>query len=154
IYHRDLKPSNVLLTPDAKPMLLDFNLSFDEQVAEERLGGTLAYMAPEHLRATDPERGLDPSLVDARSDVFSLGVILYELLTGVHPFGRMPAKLASAEIRAHLLQRQQTGPIPLRRANPHVDLPLARVIERCLAFDPNDRPQSAAELAVALRNSL
>jgi tetratricopeptide (TPR) repeat protein len=154
IYHRDLKPSNVLLTPDGKPMLLDFNLSFDEQVAEERLGGTLPYMAPEHLRATDLERGVDPSLVDERSDVFSLGVILYEMLTGVHPFGRIPVKLSLAEVRAHLLQRQQAGPNPLRRFNAAVDRPLARLIERCLAFDPKDRPQSAADLAVALRRSL
>jgi serine/threonine protein kinase/Tfp pilus assembly protein PilF len=154
IYHRDLKPSNVLLTPAGKPMLLDFNLSSDGRVAEERLGGTLPYMAPEHLRATDVERGIDPSLVDARSDVFSLGVILYELLTGVNPFGRIPANASSAKVRAHLLERQQAGPNPLRRANPGVDGSLARVIQRCLAFDPKDRPASADALATALRVNL
>jgi tetratricopeptide (TPR) repeat protein len=135
-------------------MLLDFNLSFDKRVAEERLGGTLPYMAPEHLRATDVERGVDPSLVDARSDVFSLGVILFELLAGVNPFGRIPPNASVAEVRAHLLQRQQAGPNPLRRANAHVDRSLARVIERCLAFDPKDRYASADELAAVLRINL
>jgi serine/threonine protein kinase/Flp pilus assembly protein TadD len=154
ILHRDLKPSNVLLTPAGQPMLLDFNLSFDERATEERLGGTLPYMAPEHLRATDQERGFDPAAVDARSDVFSLGVILYELLTGLHPFGQIPANLSLAEVRAHLLRRQPAGPNPLRRANRSVSPALARVIESCLAFDAKDRTQSAAELAVALRKYL
>jgi serine/threonine protein kinase len=154
ILHRDLKPSNVLVTPAGRPMLLDFNLSFDDRLAEERLGGTLPYMAPEHLRATDPALGFDPSLVDARSDIFSLGVILYELLTGAHPFGRIPASLSPAEVRAHLLRRQQAGPESVRRANPQVAPALARVIESCLALDSDNRPESAAALAVALRKYL
>jgi tetratricopeptide (TPR) repeat protein len=154
ILHRDLKPSNILLTPDGRPMLLDFNLSFDEQCTDQRLGGTLPYMAPEHLRATDAGRGVDPTLVDARSDLFSLGVILFELLTGKHPFGPIPSSLSSAQVREYLGKRQKAGPRPLRSANPHVDRPLAQLIERCLAFDPQDRPQSAGELAAALRAAL
>jgi serine/threonine protein kinase len=154
ILHRDLKPSNILLTPTGKPMLLDFNLSFDERVTEERLGGTLPYMSPEHLQATDPEVGFDPDLVTERSDLFSFGVILYELLTGAHPFGRIPQNRSPAEVRAHLLCRQKAGPNPLRRSNPHVDRSVAAAIEKCLAFDPNDRAHSAVELAVCLRKSL
>jgi serine/threonine protein kinase len=154
IYHRDLKPSNVLLTPDGKPMLLDFNLSYDERVAGRRLGGTLPYMAPEQLLATDPDRQADPLLVDARSDLFSLGVILYELLTGTHPFGPIPPKLAPAQFRNDLLQRQMTGHSPLRLANPQVDPRVARIVDRSLAFALHDRPGSATELARALRTSV
>ncbi len=154
ILHRDLKPSNILLTPDGRPMLLDFNLSVDEQCTDQRLGGTLPYMAPEHLRATDPAGSMDASQVDARSDLFSLGVILFELLTGTHPFGPIPTSLSVAEVRAYLKQRQQAGPRPVCSATPQVDRSLARLIERCLAFDPKNRPQSAGELAAVLRTSL
>lgn len=154
IFHRDLKPSNVLLTPDGKPLLLDFNLSFDHRLADQRLGGTVPYMAPEHLRAIDPRGAGDPSRVGACSDVFALGVILYECLTGVHPFGRPPQKLSPDGVRTYFLERQRSGPRPLRQGNPQVDLALARSIEACLAFDSKDRPQSAAALARALRKSL
>jgi serine/threonine protein kinase/Tfp pilus assembly protein PilF len=154
ICHRDLKLSNVLLSPAGIPMLLDFNLSADSRQARQHLGGTLPYMSPEQLLATDQDRAFDPSLLDARSDVFSLGVILYELLAGTHPFGPLPLKLSSQELRIHLLSRQRTPPNPLRAANPDVDRPLARLVESCLAYNPADRPQSAAKLASALRQGL
>jgi serine/threonine protein kinase len=154
VLHRDLKPSNILLTPDGKPMLLDFNLSSDPRGSDQRLGGTLPYMAPEHLRATDPDGGGDASQVDARSDLFALGVILFELLTGAHPFGPIPGHLTFPQLRDYLQQRQLAGPRPLRQANPQVDRPLARLIESCLAFDKARRPQSAVDLAAALRRSL
>src|SRR5262249_24979605 len=86
ILHRDLKPANILLTEDGQPMLLDFNLSRDRKArggaAAASIGGTLPYMAPEHLEAFCGKR----STVDERSDLFSLGVILYELLAGKTPF--------------------------------------------------------------------
>jgi serine/threonine protein kinase/Tfp pilus assembly protein PilF len=154
ICHRDLKPSNILMTPAGRPMLLDFNLSFDERVADSRLGGTLPYMSPEQLLATDLESGAGPSLIDARSDLFSLGMILYELLTGTHPFGPVPLKLSSGDLRKHLLGRQRSRPRPVRQINPQVDRGLARLVERCLEYNPNDRPQSPAELAAALRKCL
>lgn len=151
ICHRDLKPSNVLLAADGRPMLLDFNLSSDRQLPDSRLGGTLPYMAPEQLRATDPATAADAALVDARSDVFSLGVILYELLAGTHPFAALPARSSMDEARNRLLEGQRHGPRPLQACNPRVDRLLARLIERCLAYAPQDRPQSARELAAALR---
>jgi serine/threonine protein kinase len=153
ICHRDLKPSNVLLAADGRAMLLDFNLSFDAQASEQKLGGTLPYMSPEHLRATDPNGVPDPSAVDARSDLFSLGVLLYELLTGTHPFGAVPLKWSAEQVREHLRRKHLEGPLPLRLANPRVNKPLARLIERCLAAKPADRPQSAAELSAALRRT-
>ncbi len=89
VLHRDIKPSNVLVTSDGMPMLLDFNLA-REPVAEggssagaATLGGTVDYMAPEHLRAL-ADGG--PEEVDARADIYSLGVVLYEALTGERPF--------------------------------------------------------------------
>lgn len=154
ICHRDLKPSNVLLADDGRPMLLDFNLSFDRQTADNRLGGTLAYMPPEQLLATDPGSKGDPALVDGRSDIFSLGIILYELLAGRHPFGPLSAKMSSQQVRHWLLEKQRGRVLDLRLANPRVDYKLARLVERCLAYEPADRPQSPSELATGLRRAL
>ena len=180
VLHRDLKPSNVLLAPSGKPMLLDFNLSFDQQLSGARVGATLPYAAPEQLRALfsdGPASRSTPSgdrsadscptqsepLMDPRSDVFSLGVILYELLSGDLPFqaGGLSALAEFAEKKravsfpaeqtiAALLARQAAGPAALRQRNPLVDPAAAAVVERCLKFDPRDRPASAEELATNL----
>src|SRR5206468_2275033 len=87
VLHRDLKPANILLTDDGMPMLLDFNLaapnSLRANAAGARVGGTLPYMAPEHMAAF---RGFGKAPPDERSDVYSVGVILFALLTGRHPF--------------------------------------------------------------------
>ena len=86
ILHRDLKPANVLLTDDGRAMLLDFNLAEDVKLRRlpERasIGGTLPYMAPEHIEAYRTGEGQ----LDERCDLYSLGVILFELITGRHPF--------------------------------------------------------------------
>jgi eukaryotic-like serine/threonine-protein kinase len=150
IYHRDLKPSNILVRPDGRPMLLDFNLSFDQRTKEKGVGGTLQYMAPEHLRATDRDyQGV--CLVDGRSDLFSLGVILYELLAGEHPFAPIPEKGTEEEIRNLVYKHHKRGYQPLRQKNPLVDGQLSRIVEKCLAADPAKRFQSAGDLARALR---
>jgi serine/threonine protein kinase len=154
IFHRDLKPSNVLLTSDGRPMLLDFNLSVQQDATTQPLGGTIPYMSPEQLRATDAEYTGPPTNLDERSDLFSLGVILYQLLTGKHPFGSIAWGQTTEELRHYLLQRQPSGPRPLRELQPEMDLKVARVIERCLAYDPRDRYASAAELAHDLEKCL
>src|SRR5262245_5499925 len=151
IYHRDLKPSNVLIGPDGRPRLLDFNLSFDAKSSQQLLGGTLPYMAPEQLRATDRDYTGPPELLDGRSDIYALGVILFELLAGRHPFGPIPWKLPPYQPRQELLKRQEKGAWPLRKMNPQVDKPLAAVIQRCLAWKQSDRFADASELAEALR---
>jgi serine/threonine protein kinase len=151
ICHRDLKPSNVLMTPDGKPMLLDFNLCDDPQAVDTREGGTLPYMPPEQLLAAGPDQMAETAGLDARSDLFSLGVMLYELLTGQHPFGPLPLQLTPPEARDLLLARQQTGARPVRQLNPEVDTPLAHLVEQCLAYDPLARPQRAADVAGSLR---
>ncbi len=87
VLHRDIKPSNVLVTSDGMPMLLDFNLAREpidgEHGGEAAPGGTVDYMSPEHLRAL---ANGEPEGVDHRSDIYGLGVVLYEALTGCRPF--------------------------------------------------------------------
>ncbi len=154
ICHCDLKPSNVLISPEGTPMLLDFNLAFDPQAIERRLGGTLPYMSPEQLRAlVGPERE-GQLAVGPRSDIFSLGVMLYELLSGRLPFGQIPTKGSLEQVKTDLLSRQESGPLALRAVNRQVDLSLADLVESCLAFDLQDRPQSAEALARALRRHI
>ncbi len=154
IYHRDLKPSNVLLCPDGRPMLLDFNLSADPQAGRDRLGGTLPYMSPEQVLATfGPDRAAAAPL-DGRSDLFSLGVILFELLTGRLPFGAVPRGLPTPEDCTALLARQKDGAPPVRSLCPEVTPALARIVAGCLAFERDRRPRNAGEVAVALRRDL
>ncbi len=153
IFHRDLKPSNVLLCPDGRAMLLDFNLSADPHADRERRGGTLPYMAPEQVAATF---GTDDSAppVDGRSDLFSLGVILFELLTGRLPFGTVPPGEPTAEDGAALMARQRAGAPAIRRLCRDVPTGLARILDGCLRFDRTQRPASAAAVAAVLRRDL
>jgi tetratricopeptide (TPR) repeat protein len=148
VCHRDLKPSNVLLSPGGRPLLLDFNLSAD--AVSPHLGGTLPYMAPEQLEAF-LGRGAGAPRPDGRADLFSLGVILYELLTGRHPFGPVPLNLSSAELARFLLEGHRRGCQPLRLSG---DRRLARLVEGCLALSPAARPVSARAVAAALRRQL
>jgi serine/threonine protein kinase len=141
LVHLDLKPSNVLLTADGQPMVLDFHLAQAplEPGAEPPpwLGGTPAYMAPEQRAAVAAvEQGrCVPQAVDGRADVYSLGVVLYEALTG---------RLAEPGAR----------PCLLRRRNPRVSAGLADVVARSLAADPRDRYPNMGALAADLRRHL
>lgn len=149
IYHCDIKPSNVLITSDGTAMLLDFNLSFSDQAATRSIGGTLPYMSPEQLAFF-----LGQHKVDARSDLFSLGVTLYELLSGQFPFGSLsPALSNPAEQAASLRSRQLAGPKQLAPCQSTGDSAIGRIIEQCLCFDAEDRIQSAGDLAAALRKT-
>lgn len=156
IIHSDIKPTNVLLTPAGQAMLIDFNLSHGED-ADLRFGGTFPYMAPEQLRGLTGETDAATVERDIRTDIFALGATLFELLTGVLPFETTKAAMAAedrdeerAEIATRLLERQQQGMPAIRELNPQVDLQLASIIERCLAFDPADRWQTPRLLAEAL----
>ncbi len=152
ILHRDIKPSNVLVTGDGLPMLLDFNLAGESWAARhgtgpENLGGTLAYMAPEHLEAV--ARGEDDG-VDHRSDLYSLGVLLFEALTGTRPFA-MPSGASSVPEALRRSAEDRRRPPPwLRGTHPEVPAALERVIRRCLEPDPKDRFPVASELAADL----
>jgi serine/threonine protein kinase/Tfp pilus assembly protein PilF len=142
VIHRDLKPANVLLTDDGQPMLLDFNLSENTQfhgAAAGRVGGTLPYMAPEHLEAYQGRA----TTVDRRSDLYSLGVVLYELLTARHPFSRLSG--SSSEMLSQMIAERRTLP-EVRRWNKKVSPAVESIIRHCLEPDPARRYQSAHEL--------
>lgn len=155
ICHRDLKPSNVLMTPDGQPLVLDFNLSVDHRLLAAKIGGTVPYMAPEELAVLfeKPHEAVRRHH-DPRSDLFSLGTIIYELLTGIPPFGAIPWNLPLDELAFQLYQRHKEGPRPIRESNDQVDSQLARLIESCLAFEPDQRPERARTFADALRREL
>ncbi len=154
VCHRDLKPSNVLLTLEGRPLLLDFNLSSDQERNAKRVGGTLPYMAPEQLRQfLLPEEAEGTKELGPRSDVYSLGVILYELLSGRHPFGNVAWNQPLEQVAGSLLERQTQRPMPVVQRNRHVSRSLDRLVCQCLAYDPADRPGSA-DLARALRSEL
>ncbi len=153
VVHRDLKPANVLLTDDGQPMLLDFNLSENAAVrgtaSGAKMGGTLPYMSPEQLAAFRGER----RPVDARSDLYSLGLIIYQLLAGHHPFPMVKGVVLDKAIRAAEAARGQ-GPPPLRPHNPAVTPAVESIVRKCLAPDPADRYPSARALAEDLERHL
>lgn len=151
VFHRDLKPSNVLLTPHGRPMLLDFNLSFDAERETTPRGGTLPYMAPEQIRAGLRNGSADISDMNPRCDVFSLGVILYELLTRKLPFDGPPDGLGPEAASLWQLDAYDTPPPPIQQFHPQVPSPIAEAIEHCLAVDSNQRFATLSEVADALR---
>jgi tetratricopeptide (TPR) repeat protein len=143
IIHRDIKPANVLMADDGQPMLLDFNLAADENdsAAEHaRIGGTLPYMAPEQVRVF----GGSTEKVDGRADVYSLGTLLFQLLTGRLPY---PDHLGDTELILTQMQADRSGPIPgLRQHNPRVTPAVESIVRKCLEPDPTRRYASAVHL--------
>ena len=156
VLHRDIKPSNILLSAEGQPLLLDFNLAQNagDDPAQATLGGTVAYMAPEHLRALAARSPELIARVDRRSDVYSLGMVLAEMLTGHRPFEQGASySVIPPRIEAMALERGRDAPSPRRR---RADIPwgLESIARKCLAPDPSRRYQQAEHLAEDLRRFL
>jgi eukaryotic-like serine/threonine-protein kinase len=154
VLHRDIKPSNVLVTADGMPMLLDFNLAREPLLEDgtaadtSTLGGTIDYMAPEHLKALGQPSSQE---VDGRADIYGLGVMIYEAVTGQRPFTspRRGSSVVEALMRAI---DDRLRPFPrLRDQHPEIPPALEAVIRRCLEPLPVDRYQKAADLAADLQ---
>jgi serine/threonine protein kinase/Tfp pilus assembly protein PilF len=156
VLHRDIKPSNILLGADGQPMLLDFNLAqsdFGGQ-AQASLGGTVAYMSPEHLRALASRDPTQARAVDNRSDIYALGMVLFEMLTGRRPFDHNASYTPlPVLIEAMALERGRSGP-SVREVRPDVSWGLESILRRCLEPDPARRYGRAEELAEDLRRLL
>ncbi|WP_433383736.1 diguanylate cyclase [Actinoplanes sp. CA-142083] len=135
LVHRDVKPGNIMMSPGRPAKLIDFGLALLGAVPEDddRAVGTFLYTSPE-------QSGMLKRPVDGRSDLYSLGVVLFECLTGRLPF--------EAEDVGQLLRLHLTAPVP---EIPGIDPALAAVVTRLLAKDPDDRYPDAAALITALR---
>ncbi len=157
VLHRDIKPANILVNQYGRPLLADFNISLKNvrpaDESDDLFGGTLGYMAPEHIDAFDPDNEKARDAVDGRSDIYSLGIVLFEMLIGRRPFESSRKSRPEGEsLRELAVVRRVAAPSPrLERAD--VPQVLDRVVRRCLDPDPDRRYQSGAELARALEGS-
>lgn len=152
IMHRDLKPANVLLTDDGQAMLLDFNLSHDvkkpSEDATSRVGGTVPYMSPEQLQWFYTQSGIG---VDERADVYSLGVMFYELLTLKLPY-RLHTN--SEDWLNRMLHDREQLPESPRRWDRHISPAVESMAMHCLEPDPRRRYSSVRQLHEDLRRHL
>jgi serine/threonine-protein kinase len=141
LVHRDVKPDNVMILPDGRVKLIDFGLArrleWPRLTAHGNVVGTLDYMAPEQL---DPEKVAEPM-----ADLWALGVVLYVMLAGRHPFGGEGLGKAKA-----ILNEKH---FPLREACPEVPAALERIVEGCLVKEPEKRWPSAGKLLAEIERS-
>lgn len=143
IIHRDIKPSNILLTTEEDPVVADFGIAKMVQQDNADLTnagtimGTPLYMAPEQIKGEQ---------VDGRADLYALGVVLYQLLTGHTPF--------TGDTLTVITKQLHEPPPPLRTSTPDLPAPLEAVVLRALSKDPNQRFRTGAEFGAAIRQAL
>lgn len=144
IIHRDVKPSNILVKPSGQIIITDFGIAHIEdpssslQTQDGEILGTPAYMSPEQVKGQS---------VDGRSDLFSLGIILYELVTGMRPFG-------GENLAAIFNSIAQKKPLEPAKINPGTPKSLSQIIMKCLEKTPDKRFETGKTLAEALETSL
>lgn len=163
VIHRDVKPANILFAADATPRLADFNVSFSgitgRAGAAAYFGGSLAYMSPEQLEVAIPAASQRKAEdLDGQSDLFSLGVVLWEMLYGERPWSNQgsPGSWAEALVveltkRLDALPQRPSQSKLMKQATGQI---LDEQLRRCLAVDPAQRPASGRELSAALRLAL
>jgi serine/threonine protein kinase/tetratricopeptide (TPR) repeat protein len=139
IIHRDLKPGNIMRATDSRVLVMDFGLARslegDGMTRTGTMLGTMEYMSPEQAQAKD---------LDARSDIFTVGLILYELLTGIMPY-------QAESVVASLIKRTQQRAIPISEIDRNMPGVLSNIVSKCLERDPALRYQSADELLADFR---
>jgi len=144
VYHRDIKPANILLTKEGKALLSDFGIAKLTEASSltSFAIGTPAYMSPEQGRGSN---------LDGRSDIYSLGVVLFEMLAGRPPFVGDTTPYEKGSTQAILYEHANRRPPPLRSINPTMSPEVEAVVAKALAKSSGARFQSAEDLAARLR---
>ncbi len=154
VLHRDIKPANILLTSEGVPKLADFNVSStsltDDARSASNFGGSLAYMSPEQLQVADPNESISPTSLDVRADLFSLGMLLWELWQGERPWKAEPTWTMTEAIAEQRRLRGQPIVAKQPPASPSERI-LEKVLVALLQSDRDKRPVSGIEVAARLR---